>query len=235
MQCLHLAPARPMLSILLRSDLRDHLLVHLETRTFAYFLIFIRVDSAPSAGLLASLALQLLRKQKNKYISQSPSMIWSNIWDKLHKNVSNTEGNHTNAMNNHYDDHQKWLVPAPWSMASLGWVLVMCMQKALTFGSLVYWLCTKGQIWQPQVAHFMHIYLVKLLVNMFVASVVYTQGWELGSPDLIPAQLLDCCMPLDNLLSASVSAGLQPSPQSHADLCKIHFVRMKWLLLVYRF
>lgn len=64
MRCLHLAPARPMLSILLRSDLRDHLLVHLETRPFAYFLIFIRVDSAPSAGLLASLALQLLRKKK---------------------------------------------------------------------------------------------------------------------------------------------------------------------------
>lgn len=55
---------------------------------------------------------------------------------------------------------------------------------------------------------------------MFVASVVYTQDWELGSPNLIPAQLLACCMPLDNLLSASVSAGFQPSPQNHADLCK---------------
>lgn len=42
----------------------------------------------------------------------------------------------------------------------------------------------RGQVWQPQVTHFRHIYLIWLLASLFTGGIVCIQGWESGSPDL---------------------------------------------------
>lgn len=85
--------------------------------------------------------IQLTGLLKNKTKKCNVLQSGRNIWDKSHKSVSNTEEGRTNAMNNHVDDHQSWLVLRSLkhglSRAGFSW-WYMC-KKALTFGPFSYW------------------------------------------------------------------------------------------------
>lgn len=59
----------------------------------------------------------------------------------------------------------------------------MCA-KGPDFWILSLLIVQRGQVWQPQVTHFRHIYLIWLLASLFTGGIVCIQGWESGSPDL---------------------------------------------------
>lgn len=150
-----------MLSILHRCALRDHLLVYLQTRPSACFLI--RAKCSSQCWITGLLGLPTTTKKTTTKNVFHSLLVWLG---------GTSEINHIKVFQKlRRATQMHWIITlmtprnswslAPWRMVFQGLVFMMtCVQKALTFGSMTYWLCTRGQVWQPQVVHFMYIYLV---------------------------------------------------------------------------